>query len=60
MSGKVCTRPIVAQCRTLAGVGWLETGQVYTCNRNVGGVCTNYTQAEGTHCLDYEVRFLCP
>lgn len=59
-SGKVCTRPVEVQCRTAAGVSWLDTGQVYVCNRNVGGVCTNRTQAEGEKCLDYEVRFLCP
>ncbi len=60
MSGKVCSRPIDVQCRTEAGINWLETNQVYNCNREVGGVCTNYTQAEGEKCLDYEVRFLCP
>lgn len=60
MNGKVCARPIDVQCRTRAGIDWLKAGQVYTCNRYVGGVCTNFTQAEGERCLDYEVRFLCP
>lgn len=58
--GKVCAKPIDVQCRTKAGVDWLETGQVYTCDRSVGGVCTNFTQSEGDRCRDYEVRFLCP
>jgi len=60
VSGKVCARPIEVQCRTAAGLGWLDTGQVYTCNRSVGGICTNFTQPKGESCLDYEVRFLCP
>ncbi len=59
-TGKVCSRPIDIQCRTRAGKDWLDAGQVYTCNRNVGGSCLNHTQAEGEKCLDYEVRFLCP
>ena len=59
-SGKICTRPIEVQCRTEAGVSWLDAGRVYVCNRNVGGICTNHTQPEGEKCLDYEVRFLCP
>jgi len=58
--GKVCAKPIDVQCRTKAGIDWLETGQVYTCDRIVGGVCTNFTQKDGDRCLDYEVRFLCP
>ena len=58
--GKVCAKPIDVQCRTKAGIDWLETGQVYTCDRKVGGVCTNFTQKDGDRCLDYEVRFLCP
>ncbi len=60
ISGEVCSRPIDVQCRTSAGIDWLDAGQVYTCHRNVGGSCINYTQTEGEKCLDYEVRFLCP
>lgn len=58
--GKVCARPVEIQCRTTAGLSWLDAGQIYICNRSIGGICTNNTQAEGTKCLDYEVRFLCP
>ena len=60
MSGKVCARPIDIQCRTEAGISWLEANQIYTCDKEIGGVCTNYTQTDGEKCLDYEVRFLCP
>lgn len=60
MSGKVCARPIDIECRTEAGISWLEANQVYTCNKEFGGICTNYTQPDGEKCLDYEVRFLCP
>jgi hypothetical protein len=60
MNGTVCPRPIDIQCRTKAGVDWLDTGQIYTCHTSVGGVCTNFTQADGDECQDYEVRFLCP
>lgn len=59
-SGKACIRPIEVQCRTEAGVSWLDAGQVYSCNRNTGGTCVNNAQTKGEICLDYEVRFLCP
>jgi hypothetical protein len=48
--------PIGIQCRTLSGVDWTSTGQTYTCDRTIGGVCQN----NGQNCLDYQVRFLCP
>ena len=60
MNGAVCPQPIDIQCRTIAGVNWLETGQVYTCQKSTGGTCTNFTQVDGRKCLDYEVRFLFP
>lgn len=60
MSGKACAQPIDIQCRTVAGISWLEANQVYTCQREIGGVCTNHTQKEDEKCLNYEVRFLCP
>jgi subtilisin family serine protease len=48
--------PIGIECRTLSGVDWRNTGQTYTCDRTIGGICQN----NGQSCLDYQVRFLCP
>jgi hypothetical protein len=51
--------PIGIECRTLGGVNWSSTGEVYSCTASTGGVCVNAQQPDG-YCQDYEVRFLCP
>jgi hypothetical protein len=56
----VCPEPTAIQCRATDGRDWTATGQVYTCDRQTGGVCRNDQQRRGEDCLDYEVRYLCP
>src|SRR4029079_10827412 len=51
----VCPEPTAIQCRATDGRDWSKTGQVYTCDRQTGGVCRNDKQLQGTDCLDYEV-----
>lgn len=51
--------PLGIECRTLSGVDWRSTGEVYTCDRTAGGICQNSHQTDG-FCEDYQVRFLCP
>jgi hypothetical protein len=53
----VCPEPTAIQCRAADGRDWSTTGQVYTCDRQTGGVCRN---GRRQICLDYEVRYLCP
>ncbi|HEX2641874.1 MAG TPA: hypothetical protein VHU81_02700 [Thermoanaerobaculia bacterium] len=50
--------PIGIDCQTTNGVDWRNTGEVYTCDPNQGGICQNNLQTDGS-CLDYQVRFLC-
>lgn len=56
----VCTgKEIIGiQCQTTEGVDYSETGEIYTCNTDVGGVCINKNQPDGK-CNDYQVRFFC-
>lgn len=58
-AGEVCDFPIGIQCETLDGRDYRTTGQVYTCNTTVGGLCRNEEQLDGQPCLDYRVRFRC-
>lgn len=52
--------PIGIECRTTTGgVDYRNTGEVYSCQPSVGGICQNVQQPDGA-CFDYEVRFLCP
>lgn len=53
-----CTAPSKIECRTIDDRDWSETGQRYTCEPKVGGVCRNSDQSSG-RCLNYKVRFLC-
>ena len=54
----VCPNPQSIQCRVKSTrADWQTTGQVYICNNQVGGTCTN--SENSSPCLDYEVRFLC-
>ncbi|WP_146209552.1 hypothetical protein [Vitiosangium sp. GDMCC 1.1324] len=55
----VCSNPIAIECRTISGVPWNSTGQVYSCSLPTGGYCYNAQQSNGM-CQDYQVRFLCP
>lgn len=58
-ASQVCAAPTAIECRTRdGGVDWAATGQVYTCDPSVGGVCRNADQS-ARGCLDYEVRFRC-
>ncbi|MGH2687396.1 MAG: hypothetical protein ACRDKW_01100, partial [Actinomycetota bacterium] len=34
-----CKDPVAIQCETLQGVPWYLAGEVYSCKREVGGVC---------------------
>lgn len=53
---QVCASPFSIQCQTTDGRDWQTTGQAYTCDPTVGGVCQNKEQ----RCVDYRVRFFCP
>ncbi len=56
VSHGVCAEPVDVECRRRSDqADWSTTGQDYTCNTSVGGVCRN----DGQNCDDYEVRFLC-
>ncbi len=55
-----CAEPISISCRTVGThIDWTETGEVYHCDRTIGGYCVNDEQPDGT-CMDYEVQFVCP
>ena len=54
-----CKDPVAIQCETLGGVPWYQAGEVYSCKKEVGGVCVNAQQPDGS-CQDYHVRFCCP
>jgi len=58
-AGQVCKSPSGIECQTTDGKSWQQTGQVYTCTQNAGGICANKSQVNGTSCLDYRVRFQC-
>ncbi len=58
-AGKVCKTPCGIQCQTTNGKNWDQSGQVYTCAQDKGGICVNKKQANGARCLDYRVRFQC-
>jgi hypothetical protein len=59
-NGQSCSNPTAIECKTLAGVPWNLTGQVYSCTPSTGGVCVNDSQSPPGSCQDYQVRFLCP
>lgn len=56
--GQACATPLAVECRAADGRDWSETGQSYTCEQYLGGVCRNSDLTNGS-CLDYQVRFLC-
>lgn len=58
-AGLACPNPIGIECQTTSGVDWTLTGDVYTCDPAIGGVCVNADQPDGA-CENYQVRFLCP
>jgi len=57
-AGQACANPTAVECKTLGGVNWSQTGEVYSCTLS-GGTCLNASQPDGS-CQDYQVRFLCP
>jgi len=58
-AGQACATPFAVECKTLGGVDWSQTGDVYSCTASGGGICLNASQPDGS-CEDYQVRFLCP
>ena len=57
----VCEHPVGIECRVSGTqVDYRDSGEVYSCTPEVGGVCLDGNQPAGVHCSDYEVRFLCP
>lgn len=58
-NGQACEAPKKIECQTLDGRPASSTGQPYTCDPKVGGVCDNRKQPGGRGCLDYRVRFCC-
>ena len=58
-AGQVCASPKRIDCQTLNGLPASSTGQPYTCDPQVGGVCDNRKLAAGQTCADYRVRFCC-
>lgn len=59
-NGQACEFPQAIKCKTLDGQDYHSTGQTYTCDVTIGGICKNNEQATGETCLDYKVKFLCP
>lgn len=59
-AGQSCPAPAAIECRTVDGRPWQQTGEVYTCRADLGGVCRNADQPRGRQCSDYRVRFCCP
>ncbi|MCH9648299.1 MAG: hypothetical protein K0U98_08675 [Deltaproteobacteria bacterium] len=58
---QACDNPKKVECRTHSTkVPWNETGLDYSCTTEKGGFCLNAKQKDGSRCLDFEVRFLCP
>ncbi|CAH1797600.1 unnamed protein product [Owenia fusiformis] len=63
--GMPCQNPVDIDCRKVGThIHALRTGQVFkkgaVCSLEGGLVCVNNEQRPGSHCLDYEIRFLCP
>jgi len=58
-AGQACANPTAVECKTLGGVDWSQTGEVYSCTLSGGGTCLNASQPDGS-CQNYQVRFLCP
>ncbi|XP_077396775.1 mucin-5AC-like [Festucalex cinctus] len=57
---KICKHPIQIEVQTTSGNSLGSTGDViYAADTDVGFVCRNCDQPEGSHCTDYQVRFLC-
>jgi len=54
----VCSNRVDIECYTVNGVNWNISGQNYTCDLEVGGICQNDLQPG--MCYDYKVRFACP
>ena len=58
-AGQACASPKEIECQTLTGSPAASTGQPYTCDPKVGGVCDNRKLPAGQTCQDYRVRFCC-
>nr|XP_026692192.1 zonadhesin-like isoform X3 [Ciona intestinalis] len=53
-----CSSPSAIQIRTVADVGYLETGDKLDVGLNIGVVCENSRQPSGV-CQDYKIRVCC-
>jgi len=53
--------PVGIECQTLSGIDWTLTGDVVEyCEPELGLVCLNANQVDGTGCENYRVRYSCP
>uniref|UniRef100_A0A672II87 WxxW domain-containing protein n=1 Tax=Salarias fasciatus TaxID=181472 RepID=A0A672II87_SALFA len=58
--GKICSRPIGIEVKTLSGLTVSQTGdQIYRQDTTTGFVCRNDDQPFMRMCSDYRVRFNC-
>ena len=53
-----CSLPAQIDAQTTSGVSWKNTGENLTVSPDLGLVCRNADQSDGS-CLDYRVRFGC-
>ncbi|XP_049446803.1 uncharacterized protein LOC125897487 isoform X11 [Epinephelus fuscoguttatus] len=59
--GKICSKPLAIQARTLSGLSAAEVGDVIHKSDTASGfICRNEDQSKNTMCNDYRVRFRCP
>ncbi|XP_078131065.1 uncharacterized protein LOC144533525 [Sander vitreus] len=59
--GKICSKPVVVEARTLSGLTVAAAGNViYVSDTTTGFVCRNQDQPRNKMCNDYRVRFRCP
>ncbi|XP_058231868.1 cartilage intermediate layer protein 2-like [Hemibagrus wyckioides] len=57
--GKICSKPLSIEARTLSGVLASQTEQVFAYYNTVHGfACVNNQQVNG-RCMNYKVRFRC-
>ncbi|XP_031178120.1 uncharacterized protein LOC116066287 isoform X1 [Sander lucioperca] len=59
--GKICSKPVGVEARTLSGLTVAAAGDViYVSDTTTGFVCRNQDQPRNKMCNDYRVRFSCP
>lgn len=55
-----CSDPVLVECRTTGGLTGVQTGEVLRCGPDVGLICLNSDQPDGTCDYDYKMRGWCP